>query len=128
MAEATATAPFAYSSLYIDTDGSYFDVIDALPDAPVGSVIVNVSGLLLGLEPHDLNLLFGMLGPNAVHGQRTLPLKDPDGDVWLTAVSDQHGLDLTVSFPACGSNARVVLPHDQADRVRAAVKEVTEGA
>ncbi|MCF6467373.1 hypothetical protein FAF44_02950 [Nonomuraea sp. MG754425] len=122
----TTTAPFKYTSLYIDANGTYFDVLDALPDAPPGSVIVNVSGLVFGLEAHDLGLLLGMLGPNANHRQLTLTVDDPDGQAWVTATSDEHGLELRVGFPACGANAAVVLPHDQADRVRAAIKEVTE--
>ncbi|TYB71210.1 hypothetical protein FXF51_01880 [Nonomuraea sp. PA05] len=113
--------------LYTAPDGTYFDVIDALPDAPAGSVIVNVSGILFGLEPDDLAQVLAMLGPNAQHGQITIPISDPDGTLWLTATSDPHGLILNVSFPACGSNGQVTLPHDQADAVRAAVEEVTSG-
>ncbi|MEU7855227.1 hypothetical protein [Nonomuraea sp. NPDC049141] len=123
----TATAPFASTALYVALDGSYFDVIDALPDAPPGSVIVNVSGLLFGLEPDDLDLLLGMLGPDAEHGQVTILLKDPDGAVWLTANSSPNGLELSLGFPACGRNATVILPHDQSAAVRAAIEEATRG-
>ncbi|MEV4079716.1 hypothetical protein AB0J43_05425 [Nonomuraea fuscirosea] len=124
---ANTTAPFASTALYVALDGSYFDVLDTLPDAPAGSVIVNVSGLLFGLETHELDLLLGMLGPDAQHGHRMLPVTDPDGDLWLHATSDQHGLTLTLGFPACGANATVTLPHDQANAVRGAIEEVTSG-
>lgn len=115
------------AAVHVGTDGSYFDVLDTLPDAPPGSVIVNVSGILFGLEPLDLNRLLGMLGPEATHGQVTILLQDPDGQLWLTAISGPDGLELTVSFPACGGNGRVTLPHDLAEAVYAAVEEVTSG-
>ncbi|MGR6921175.1 hypothetical protein ACU635_43625 [[Actinomadura] parvosata] len=117
----------ARTTLYTAPDGTYFDVIDALPDAPAGSVIVNVSGILFGLETYDITRLLCMLGPTAQHGQVTIPVSDPDGTLWLTATSDPDGLTLNVSFPACGSNGQVTIPHDQADAVRAAVEEVTSG-
>ncbi|MEW1843740.1 hypothetical protein AB0392_37845 [Nonomuraea angiospora] len=119
MPDTTATA-----LLYAGPEG-YFDVIGALPDAPPGSVIVNVSGILFGLHPHDIALLLNLLGPDAEHGQVMLLLKDPDGQLWLTATSGPDGLDLVVSFPACGANARVLVPHEQAAAVRAAIEEAT---
>jgi hypothetical protein len=45
------------TAVYVGADSTYFDVIDTLPDAPPGSVIVNVSGILFGLLPADLDLL-----------------------------------------------------------------------
>ncbi|MEV1003441.1 hypothetical protein [Nonomuraea sp. NPDC050202] len=115
------------TAVYVGPNGTYFDVLDTLPDAPPGSVIVNVSGILFGLETYDITRLLGMLGPTAQHGQVTIPVSDPDGTLWLTATSDSDGLTLNVSFPACGSNGQVTIPHDQADAVRAAVEEVTSG-
>lgn len=60
---------FLDTAVYVGTDGTYFDVLDALPDAPPGSVIVNVPGILFGLEAGDLGLLRNWcrrapLGPN----------------------------------------------------------------
>jgi hypothetical protein len=113
--------------VYTSVEGGYFDVIDALPDAPAGSVIVNVSGLLFGLLPDDLDLLIRMLGPDALHGSVTLLLKDPDGPLWLNATSGPDGLELAVNFPACASNATVTLPHEMSAAVRAAIEEAARG-
>ncbi|TMR88611.1 hypothetical protein [Nonomuraea basaltis] len=120
---------FIDTAIYVGTDGTYFDVIDALPDAPPGSVIVNVSGILFGLEPDYLNLLLGMLGPDATYDAIQLRIPDPDGygHLDLTAHSGPDGLALAVAFPACQTNASVTIPHDRSDEVRAAIEEATRG-
>ncbi|WP_188197251.1 hypothetical protein [Nonomuraea sp. SYSU D8015] len=114
---------FIDTAVYVGPDGTYFDVIDALPDAPPGSVIVNASGILFGLEANDLRLLLSMLGPDATHGQVSLLLNDPDGHLSLVATSGPEGLELAVNFPACATNATVTIPHDRSAAVRAAIEE-----
>ncbi|NRQ34489.1 hypothetical protein HII36_21940 [Nonomuraea sp. NN258] len=100
-------------------------MLGTLPDAPPGSVIVNVSGLLFGLETGDLDLLLGMLGPNATHGCVQLRIlgHDSGGHLDMTASSDPDGLTLAAAFPDCEANSTVPLPHDQSDAVRAAIEE-----
>ncbi|TMR97882.1 hypothetical protein [Nonomuraea basaltis] len=116
------TAAFLDTAVYVCPDGTYFDVIDALPDAPPGGVIVNVSGILFGLDTDDLNLLLGMLGPDVTYDSITLTINDPDGHLSLVATSGPDGLALAVAFPACQANASVTIPHDRSDAVRAAIE------
>ncbi|MDP4501095.1 hypothetical protein [Nonomuraea turcica] len=119
--------PEISTAVYAGPEGTYFDVLGPLPDAPAGSILLNVSGCIIGLEADDLARLLDTLSPDSAREYFLLSLEhgDDDDDDSLTVYAQERGTNLVVATRA--STYRVTIPHDQAATVRAAIEEAARG-
>jgi hypothetical protein len=119
---------FLYTAVYVGPNGTYFDVLGPLPDAPAGSVLLNVSGCVFGAAADELAHLLSFLTSESEYGHVVLLpyLVDEEDQLTLCAFRELTGISLVVDSSWSG-NHQVLIPFEQTAAVRAAIEEAARG-